>query len=297
MNLKHLRYFWVVARAGGIARASEQLHITQQTLSGQIKLLEQSLGKKLFGKRGRRLELTDAGRWALGYADEIFALSDELANTLRDHDGRLNMIEFRVGVADSVPKSIACRLLQPALGIPEPVRLVCQEGKLQDLLSKLALHRLDLIIADSPIPSGMSIKAFNHRLGESGLSFFTSAALAARVKSKFPACLNDMPMLMPGMDSAVRLPIEQWFQSQGVRPRIVGEFDDGALMKAFGRAGVGVFAAPSVLESEIKAEYTLKTLGRTTAVKESFFAISVERRITHPCVTSLTATARNELFG
>jgi LysR family transcriptional activator of nhaA len=297
MNLKHLRYFWVVAKAGGIARASEQLHITQQTLSGQIKLLEQHLGKKLFGKRGRRLELTEVGRWVLGYADEIFALSDELATSLRDRDKRLSMVEFRVGVADSVPKSIACRLLQPALAITEPVRMVCQEGKLQELLSRLALHRLDLIISDSPLPSSVSIKAFNHRLGESAVSFFATTALAGRVRKKFPACLDEMPMLMPGIDSATRLPIEAWFQSQGVQPRIVGEFDDGALMKAFGRMGFGVFAAPTVLAAEIEAEYKVKTLGRASGITESFFAISVERRITHPCVTALTVAARSELFN
>jgi LysR family transcriptional regulator, transcriptional activator of nhaA len=297
MNFKHLRYFWVVAKAGGIARASEQLHITQQTLSGQIKLLEQHFGKKLFGKRGRRLELTDTGRWVLGYADEIFALGNELEGALSDRDGRSQLVEFRVGVADSVPKAIACRLLQPALKIAEPVRLVCQEGKLQELLSRLALHRLDLIIADSTIPGSVSIKAFNHRLGESGLSFFASSSLTGRAKQRFPRCLDNLPVLMPGTDSAVRLPLEQWFQSQAVRPRIVGEFDDGALMKAFGRAGFGVFAAPSVLEAEIEAEYKVKTLGRTNAVKESFFAISVERRITHPCVTALTTAARDELFG
>lgn len=297
MNFKHLRYFWVVAKAGGIARASEQLHITPQTLSGQIKLLEQHFGKTLFGKRGRRLELTDAGRWVLGYADEIFALGNELETAVRERDSRSHTVEFRVGVADSVPKSIACRLLQPALNITEPVRLICHEGKLQELLSRLALHRLDLIISDAPLPSSVSVKAFNHRLGESGLSFFASSALTARLKQRFPRCLHGMPMLMPGADSAVRVPMEQWFQAQGVRPIVVGEFDDGALMKAFGRAGVGAFAAPTVLESDIEREYKVKSLGRSDAVKEAFFAISVERRITHPCVAALTTVARNELFG
>lgn len=297
MNFKHLRYFWVVAKAGGIARASEQLHITPQTLSGQIKLLEQHMGKALFGKRGRRLELTDAGRWVLSYADEIFALGNALETAMRERDSRSHTVEFRVGVADSVPKSIACRLLQPALRISEPVRLICHEGKLQELLSRLALHQLDMIISDAPLPSTVSVKAFNHRLGESGLSFFASSSLITRLKQKFPRCLDGMPMLMPGADSAVRLPMEQWFQAHAVRPIVVGEFDDGALLKAFGRAGLGAFAAPTVLEADIEHEYNVKRLGRSEAVKQEFFAISVERRITHPCVAALATAARNQLFG
>ena len=297
MNFKHLHYFWVTARAGGIMRAGEQLHTTPQTLSGQIKLLEEWLGRKLFRKSGRQLALTDEGRLALGYADQIFALGAELEDALRQARSGQRVLEFRVGVADSVAKSVAYRLLEPALSVAEPVRLIGSEGKFPDLLAQLALHRLDLVIADEPLSRRMSVKAFNHALGTTTMSFFCAPALRTQLKGPFPQCLNDAPMLIQGVASSVRQQLEGWLTQHQIRPRVVGEFDDGALMTAFGREGRGVFMSPAVLEQETVAQYGVEVIGRSSELVEEFFAVSVERRITHPCVAAITQAARGRLFG
>jgi LysR family transcriptional activator of nhaA len=297
MNFKHLHYFWRVAKTGGVARASEQLHLTPQTISGQIGLLEDDVGTPLFAKSGRNLELTDAGRLALGYAEDIFKLGSELEESLRNYPAGGRPVDFRVGVADAVPKTVAYRLIEPATRLPEPVRIVCRESKLDSLLSELAAHRLDLVIADAPIPSTVSVRAYNHRLGKSGVSFFASARLFKSLKGKFPACLDGAPMLVPGDGAAVRPRLDRWCDANKLRPRVVGEFDDSALMKAFGQRGAGVFIGPTVLESEIKTQYGVKTLGRTEEIVEEFFAISVERRVTHPCVVAITGAARSRLFA
>jgi LysR family transcriptional activator of nhaA len=297
VNFKHLHYFWVTARAGGIMRAGEQLHITPQTLSGQIKLLEEWLGRKLFRKSGRRLALTDEGRLALGYADQIFSLGAELEAALRQTHSGKPVLEFRVGVADSVAKSVAYRLLEPALSVAEPVRLIGSEGKFPDLLAQLALHRLDLVIADEPLSRRMSVKAFNHALGTTTMSFFCTPALKAQLKGPFPQCLNDAPMLIQGVASSVRQQLEGWLTQHQIRPRVVGEFDDGALMTAFGREGRGVFMSPAVLEQETVAQFGVEVIGRSCERVGEFFAVSVERRITHPCVAAITQAARGRLFG
>ena len=297
MNFKHLHYFWVAARAGGVLRAGEQLHTTPQTLSGQIKLLEERLGRKLFRKAGRRLELTEDGRVALGYADEIFHLGQALEAAMRVKRDGPRVVEFRVGVADLVVKAMAYRLLEPALNMAEPVHLVCHEGKLEDLLGRLALHRLDLVIADEPLPSRVSIKAFNHALGASPVSFLCAPSLAARLKGEFPRCLDGMPMLVQGAASSLRQQFDAWITRAGLHPRIVGEFDDSALMMAFGREGRGIFMAPAVLEQELSVQYGVQVIGRSTELSEQFFAISVERRISHPCVAAITSAARGHLFG
>ena len=297
MNLKHLHYFWHVAKAGSVARASEQLHLAPQTVSGQIGLLEKELGSALFAKRGRNLELTEAGRLALGYAQEIFALESELEESLRNYMVGGRPVDFRVGVADAVPKTIAYRLIEPATRLSTPVRIVCREWKLDSLLADLAAHKLDLVIADAPIPPSISVRAFNHRLGESGMSFFASAELLKSLKGKFPDCLNGAPMLIAGQDAAIRSRLERWCEANKLQPRVVGEFDDSALMKAFGQRGAGVFMGPAILEAEIKSQYGVKTLGRTWEIVDEFFAISVERRITHPCVVAITGAARDRLFA
>jgi LysR family transcriptional activator of nhaA len=296
MNFKHLHYFWRVAKAGGVARASEQLHLTPQTISGQIGLLADDLGTPLFTKRGRNLELTDAGRLAFGYAQDIFALGSELEESLRNYPAGGRPVEFRVGVADAVSKTIAYRLIEPATRLRDPVRIVCREWKLDSLLAELAAHRLDLVIAGAPIPPSVSVRAYNHRLGESGVSFFASARLLKSLKGRFPAYLDGAPMLVPGVDAAVRSRLERWCQVNKLRLRVVGEFDDSALMKAFGQRGAGVFIGPTVLESEIETQYGVKTLGRTEEIVEEFFAISVERRVTHPCVVAITEAAKDRLF-
>ena len=297
MNFKHLYYFWVAAKAGGVMRAGEQLHTTPQTLSGQIKLLEQWLGRPLFRKSGRQLELTSDGQVALGYADEIFALGAQLEGALRQPRGGQRMLEFRVGVADSVAKSVAYRLLEPALSVAEPVRLIGSEGKFPDLLAQLALHRLDLVIADEPLSRRVSVKAFNHPLGATVMSFFATPALAATLQGGFPQCLDGAPMLIQGAASSVRQQLEGWLARHQLRPRVVGDFDDGALMTAFGREGRGVFMSPTVLEAETIAQFGVEVIGRSTELVEEFFAVSVERRITHPCVVAITQVARRELFS
>jgi LysR family transcriptional activator of nhaA len=296
MNFKHLHYFWVTAKAGGIMRAGEQLHTTPQTLSGQIKLLEDWLGHKLFRKSGRNLELTDDGRVALGYADQIFTLGAELEAAVREARAGAKVLDFRVGVADSVAKSVAYRLLEPALSVAEPVRLICSEGKFPDLLAQLALQRLDLVIADEPMSRRMSVKAFNHPLGSTAMSFFAAPKLKAQLKGEFPQCLNGMPMLIQGASASVRQQLEGWLTQHQIHPRIIGEFDDGALMTAFGREGRGVFMAPTVLEAETVAQFGVEVIGRTDELVEEFFAVSVERRITHPCVVAITDAARAQLF-
>ena len=295
MNFKHLHYFWVAARAGGIVKAGEQLHTTPQTLSAQIKLLEDRLGRRLFRKSGRRLELTDDGRVAVRYADEIFALGNALESALRESAEAARALDFRVGVADSVPKSVACHLLEPALALERPVRMVCHEGKLAALLARLALHELDLVIADEPLPRRVSVKAFNHALGSSRTSFVAAPGLA--LDGPFPRCLDGAPMLVPGAASPLRPQLEAWLTRHGVTPRIVGEFDDGALTRAFGRTGRGVFLWPTVLEAELVEQDGVRVVGRSEELVEEFFAISVERRLTHPCVVAITKTARSALGG
>ncbi|GAP39061.1 transcriptional activator NhaR [Piscinibacter sakaiensis] len=295
MNYKHLHYFWAAAKAGGIVRAGEQLHVSPQTLSGQIKLLEERLGCALFRKSGRGLELTDEGRVTLGYADQIFALGAELESAVgRPRDGE-RVLDLRVGIADSVPKAIAYRLLEPALNVPGQVRLICHEGRFADLLGPLAIHRLDLVIADEPMGRQMAIKAFNHLLGSTAMSFFASPTLKRTLGGEFPACLHEAPMLLPGSSSAMRQRLDFWFVSRQLRPRVIGEFDDAALMKAFGGEGRGVFMTPSVLESETAAQYGVRVIGRTDELVEEFYAVSVERRISHPCVVAITDAAQQQL--
>ncbi len=297
MNFKHLHYFWVVAKAGGVMRAGEQLHTTPQTLSAQIKLLEDRLGRKLFRKNGRRLELTDDGRIALNYADEIFSLGSELEVAMRQTSGREQVLDFRVGVADSVPKSLAYQLLEPAMAVPEPVRMVCHEGKFTDLLAQLALHRLDLVLADEPLSRQVSVKAFNHALGSSTMTFFCAPSLKAQLKGKFPKCLDGAPMLIQGASSPIRPQLESWLERNHLQPRIVGEFDDGALMKAFGQQGRGVFMSPTVMQQQTQVQYGVKAIGRSDELVEEFYAVSVERRVTHPCVVAIQEAARDRLFN
>lgn len=297
MNFKHLHYFWVTAHAGGVVRAGERLHTTPQTLSAQIKLLEDRFGRRLFRKNGRRLELTEDGRIALGYADEIFHLGAELESTMREKRESTAPLEFRVGVADSVAKSVAYRLLEPALHIDVDVRLVCTEGSFSELLGRLALHRLDLLIADMPLSRQVSVKAFNHALGKSSMSFFCAPSLRESLHGRFPRCLDGAPMLVPGPATSVRQSLDAWLTRNRLRPKVVGEFDDVALMAAFGREGSGVFVSSSALEAETMAQHGVQAIGRTDEVEEEFFAISLERRITHPCVAAITDAARGQLFG
>lgn len=295
LNYKHLRYFWTVAKAGSIARASEQLHLTPQSISGQLRELEESLGVALFRRQGRGLELTESGRRILGYAEEIFALGDDLMQALQDETTRASL-PFRIGVADSVPKLVAYRLVEPALRLKDPVRLICREGRLSSLLGELAVHRLDMVVADRPMPNNLNVRAYNHLLGESPLAVFASPALVQE-SGEFPALLDNAPFLLPGEDVATRGRLQQWLESRKLRPRIVGEFDDSALLMAFGQAGAGYFVAPAALAEPVCRQYQVQEVGRIDSVTEQLYAITTERRLTHPAIVAISQNAQREIFG
>ena len=292
LNYKHLHYFWMVAKTGSVARSSEQLHLTAQTISGQISIFEDSLGYPLFNRVGRKLELNDAGRTVFNYADQIFTLGAELEEVMRFRPGG-SPLQFKVGLADAVPKNIAYLLLETALTLAEPVRIVCREGKLNNLLGELAIHRLDIVIADSPLPANLGVRGYSHLLGECSTSFFATAALAKRYKKDFPHSLDGAPFLIPGEDAAMRPKLLRWFEKEKVRPQIAGEFDDSALLNAFGEAGAGIFAAPSAVAAQLKQQLGVVQIGHTDQVREQFYAISVERRLTHPAVLAIQSAARN----
>jgi len=296
LNYKHLHYFWVVAKAGGVVRAAERLHLTPQSISGQLKLLEESLGGDLFRRVGRKLELTDAGRVAFAYAEEIFPRGDELQDVLRHQCGGVPEL-LRVGVADVVPKSIAFALLKPVLELPEPMRIVCREWRLRDLLAELAVQRLDVVIADAPMPRELDVRAFSHLLGTCGVAFFAAPELARRYKGRLPHALDGAPMLMPGDDAAIRPRLMQWFAAQKVRPRIVGEFDDRALMHDFGQAGSGLFPSLTPLSGHLRERYGVVLVGKTDQVREEFYAISGERQLTAPAVLAMRKAGKQSLFG
>ncbi|MFK8029637.1 MAG: transcriptional activator NhaR [Gammaproteobacteria bacterium] len=296
LNYNHLQYFWAVAREGSVVRAAESLHLTPQTISGQLKLLEQNIGQKLFDRVGRRLVLTEIGHVVLEYADEIFAIGSELSQVVKGQRSATHST-LTVGVVNSIPKLIAERIIGPTLSAESPVRIRCHEGSIEQLLGELAVHRLDIVLSDQPMPSGFSLRAFNHRLGESGLTFFAQRNEAKSYRGKFPQSLNEAPLLLPSQHSALRRRLDVWFDSHDTAPKIVGEFDDSALLKAFGEAGAGLFAGPTVIENEVCKMYGMAVVGRTTEVTEQFYAISPERRIKHPSVAKITETARNELFG
>lgn len=296
LNYKHLHYFVSVAQAGGVIRAAERLHLMPQTLSGQISQFEEHLGVALFRRVGRRLELTEAGKLALSYAEEIFQTGAELEDLLKN-GAEQRFITFRVGIADVVPKFIAHRLLAPVLSLPEPVRLICQEDRLDRLLADLAIHRLDMVLADRPMPPGTDIKGYSHPLGETGVAFMAAPALAARLTGGFPDCLDGAPLLLPGRDSALHGTLPRWLERQGKHAHIVGEFDDSALMKAFGEAGAGVFPAPAASVPDVTAHYQVVSLGETDEIRERFFLISAERRLTHPAARAVSEHARGGLFA
>lgn len=296
LNYHHLLYFWAVAREGSVTRASEQLHLAQPTVSGQLKALEEALGEKLFERTGRRLVLTDVGRVVFRYADEIFSLGRELQDTLKGRPtGR--PIRFTVGVADAVPKLVAYRLLLPALSLPEPVHVVCRDGKPERLLAELSVHALDLVLSDAPVGAEVKVKAYSHLLGETPVAFFGTEALAAAHRKGFPRSLDGAPVLLPTEGSSLRRSLDQWFDTEGLRPRVAGEIEDRALLKVFGQAGVGLFPAPVAIEAEVRAQFGVKLVGRVDAVKERFYALSAERKLKHPAVVAISRAARRKLFG
>ncbi len=296
LNYHHLLYFWTVAREGSVSRASASLRLAQPTISGQVKTLEETLGERLFERRGRNLVLTEMGQVVFRYADEIFSLGRELLDTVKSRPVH-RPARLRVGIAGVVPKLIAYELLKPALALPEPVELSCIEGESSHLIAALATYSLDVVLTDAPLAPGVSIRAYNHFLGESGITFFGTKAQADRYRRRFPRSLDEASILLPMRNTMLRGSLDRWFEKLEIRPRLAAQFDDTALLKVFGGVGIGVFPAPTVIESEVKKQYGVRVIGRTTEVKERFYAISVERRITHPAVLEITEAARSELFG
>lgn len=293
MNYKHLHYFWQVAHAGSIARASEQLDLTPQTLSGQIGLLEAALETTLFRRVGRGLELTETGRMALSYADEIFEVGAEMERALGAGPIK-SLTQFRVGIADVMTKSIVYKLLAPAMALEEPIKIICKEDKLERLIADLAIHRLDLVLSDRPMPVDINIKGYSNKLVECGVSFFATAKLAEQYGRNFPDNLNLAPLLVSGTDTSMRKRMMQWLDVKRLRPTLVGEFDDSALMMVFGQAGVGIFTAPSLIDEEVQLQYGVVKIGQTEEVLERFYAISVERRASHPAVMAINAAVNKE---
>jgi len=295
LNYAHLLYFHTVAREGSVVRAAEILHVTPQTISGQIKLLEGVVGEPLFVRAGRGLVLSDTGRLVQEYAERIFSLGEELTRRLGSGSGGTHAAALRVGIVDSVPKLIACRILGRTLeseeGVPEE-RLVCHEGGLESLLAELSVHRLDLVLSDRPVPAGLAVKARNHALGQSDVALFAPAADAERLAAGFPASLDGTPMLLPRENSALRRQLDHWLDERDIHPRAVAEFDDGALMKAFGRAGFGVFPSPIAIAREIAEGWQARPIGTVEGVVERYVVISPERRLCHPTVPVIVEVAR-----
>ncbi|MFO1464199.1 MAG: transcriptional activator NhaR [bacterium] len=295
LNYHHLYYFYTVAKEGGLAPAARKLLLSQPAISGQIRTLERSLGERLFARSGRRLTLTEAGQGVYRYAEEIFSLGQELVDSLRGRPGR-GGFRLVVGVADVVPKSIAYRLLEPVFRLPEKIQILCREDRPERLIAELALHQLDLVISDAPLSPWAKVKAFNHELGSSAAAVFGAPALAARYRRGFPKSLVGAPMLLPAPNTALRRSLDAWFEQQELRPLVVGEFEDSALLKAFGQAGQGLFVGPEVVAVELARQYRVKMLGKIPGVREEFYAISAERRLQNPAVLEITRSARKKLF-
>jgi len=295
LNYHHLRVFWTAAREGGVTRASEKLHVSQPTVTTQIRALERALGQKLFARSGRRLILTDSGRSAYRYADEIVGLGEELMDRMKGGSpGR--EIRLTVGIADVLPKLIAYRILEPGLRLPEPVRVEGIEDTPERLLAELAVFGLDVVLTDAPMGPTVRVRAHNHLLGECAVSVFGADRLARRYRRGFPRSLDGAPFLLPRQHSALRLGLDDWFEREKVRPHIVGEFDDSALLKALGQAGVGLFPAPSPIAGEVCRQYGVRSLGTLESVRQRFYAITVDRKLKHPAVIAICETARRELF-
>lgn len=290
LNHHHLYHFWMVVREGGVTRASDRLNVSQPTVSGQLRELQEALGEKLLVRAGRSVVLTDVGRTVYRYADEIFALGRELQAAVK---GRVTQpARLAVGVALVVPKLVAYQILEPALHLPETIQLDCVHARPERLVAELAVYALDVVLADTPAPPAIKVRAYSHLLGECGVSIFAAPALAASMRRRFPRSLDGAPFLLPSGDSGLRLSLEEWFRQQGVRPRIVGTFEDSALVDAFGQAGAGLFAMPSATDDEVQRQYRVKLVGRLEKVRQRFYAITVERKLRNPAVIAISERAR-----
>lgn len=295
LNFHHLLYFWMTVREGSLSRAAAHLRLTHGTLSSQVRALERQLGEQLLSRKGRLLHPTEMGQLVFGYADELFGLARELVEAV---DARKpgQARPLQVGITDALPKLVARRLLEPVLRRGD-VRLVCTEAPVTALLARLALHELDLVLSDTPLPAGVAVKAFSHLLGESALSFVGTPALVKKLHARFPASLDGAPMLLPTSDSALRRSLDAWFDQQGVRPRVVAEVEDSALLQTLGQDGLGVFPVHQVVEGEVCRQYDVVRLARLDQVRERFYALSAERKVRHPAVLELTRAARQDVFA
>lgn len=296
LNYHHLFYFWSVVKAGSIHKAAVELRISAPAISTQLKVLEDQLGEKLLVRSGRRLVLTDTGRTVFGYAEDIFGLGRELLDVVKNRPtGR--PLRLDVGIVDVMPKIVAQALLAPALRIPEPVRIVCREASSDQLLARLATHELDVLLSDAPVDPTLKIRAYSHLLGESGIIFVAAAKSAAHYRRKFPQSLDGAPMLLPTDNTALRRNLDFWFESKQIRPQIIGEFEDYALLRAFGESGAGAFPMPSVVQNQVRRQKGVKTVGMTNEVRIQFYAISAERKLQHPAVVAIRDAAKSELFS
>lgn len=295
LNYKHLRYFFTIAREGSIVKAAEILHVSPQTISGQLTAFEEYLGFSLFDRIGKRLVLNEAGKLAFSYSEDIFSLGDELQQALNSQDHKQQFV-FNIGVVDVIPKILASKILENGFELEGPIKLVCREGDFDTLLGEMALNRLDLILSDRPLAPGIPIKAYSHVLGESGLSFYAKKNEARVMKQGFPQSLDQQRFLICGDKSSQKINLQSWFDQESIAPNIVAEFDDSALMKYFGQSGHGVFSTPSIVESHVTNQYNVAVIGRTDAIKERFYAISPERKVKHPGVKILLEAA-TELFS
>lgn len=288
LNYHHLRYFWVVAREGGLRQAAEKLHVSAPSISAQVRELEEALGERLFRRSGRGNILTDAGQVALRYADEIFGLGRELANAIQQRPTS-RAVRLHVGIADSLPKLVTQQILEPVFSLPQAVQVICREGKVEDLLAQLVNHRLDVVLADEPAPGSLKFRVYNHPMGESGVTFCAVPRLAAALRRGFPRSLHHAPALLPAETTGLRRSLDRWFQSLGVVPRIVAEFEDAALMKVMASDGRGFIPVPSLVAEEAVDRFSLRVIGSTEKCRDQFFAITADRRIHHPAVAALTA--------
>jgi LysR family transcriptional regulator, transcriptional activator of nhaA len=296
INYHHLLYFWVVAREGSIAKACEVLHLAQPTISSQLHKLERGLGGKLFDRVGRNLQLTDMGRLVFRYAEDIFALGQEMVDAVKGRPVGQPM-QLAVGVTDVLAKLVVYRLVLPALQGPEPIQLVCREGHFDELLTELASYSLDVVFSDVPVGPTTRVKAYNHLLGDCGVSFFATSKIARKYEKDFPRSLDRAPMLLPSEHTYVRRGLDLWFDENDIRPNMAGEFQDSALMKVFGQEGLGIFPAPSVIEEEVCSQYSVHCIGRLDDVRERFYAVTVDRRLKHPAVVEISKAAKSDLFA
>jgi len=296
LNYHHLRYFWTVARKGGVRKAAEDLHVSQPSISAQLRLLEESLGQKLFRRSGRNLVLTETGQLVLNYADEIFSAGRELMNAVKQRPGK-HPVRVNIGLTDAFPKLIAFQILRAAFRSEAAVHMICREGEIGPLVSHLQAHRLDIVLADEPASSALKAKTFNHRLGRSGITFCAVPSLAAKLRRNFPQSLDGAPALLPTQNMGMRAALETWFDSKGIRPRVVGEFEDSALMEVCSTGGRGFTAVHTVVDRAALKHFGLRVIARVDECGTDFYAITAERRVKHPAAVAITEHAYSSVFA